>query len=548
VEFTYQYKGQSQIIDNVGQVDVCFSPDTLRKPTFFSGALKQGLIFREAISALHQVVISDMRFKPKDKSEYERWLSEMETSMLLDFMKGKSEIEEKYKNLQQEWNQLNRKSASLLKPYYKAQFNYFNYLYQHDMDAWLILDPVISIHPDEVFFECFSDDESSYGKLSCHYNVFEKISDKEYGTTNIDYSQGLYDQFQKIRDYKTTQLVIDPDGFKIKTSDEKAFEEKKIDLPDSWVRGFLQVSSAMTMPMIAFDLSAMDIHNICFLLRRHKERVGPRSMRFILKPGEPIRILFDPWDYTLICKRSIFKGHYSKTIRVWGRRRIHILERLIPHAKKFTLYLMGDGMPSFYIADLGDLSFTLGLSGWSANDWSRMGNFDLMAPRGDIDDISARHVYKTLQTQWVANSVTLARQTGYDESLIKTAMAKYAQQGLVLYDLTQNLYRIRALTQTPLPISKLRFSNGREAQAQTFITQNKVSLETPETVEKNTHLRGLVTEGSVDYHPELSIDHDYRIHSAICQCHFYHQNKMRQGPCEHMIALRLSFNSKRLLS
>jgi len=41
-------------------------------------------------------------------------------------------------------------------------------------------------------------------------------------------------------------------------------------------------------------------------------------------------------------------------------------------------------MPSFYLADLGDMTFTLGLSGWTTNDWSSAGNFDLLAPRAAV--------------------------------------------------------------------------------------------------------------------------------------------------------------------
>ena len=67
----------------------------------------------------------------------------------------------------------------------------------------------------------------------------------------------------------------------------------------------------------------------------------------------------------------IAEAKEAQEIRVWGRRRLHVLERLIPIAKKFTVYLLGNGMPSFYVADLGPMSFTLGLSGWTANDWSR---------------------------------------------------------------------------------------------------------------------------------------------------------------------------------
>src|SRR5690606_9850228 len=105
-------------------------------------------------------------------------------------------------------------------------------------------DPVITIHPDEAFFECFSQDESTYGRLGAGYEVFKNVKEFACGTTNIDYSAELYDEFQKIRRYKTTQFQVDPSGFELQPTGEDEFKEMKIDLPDSWVRGFLQVSSA----------------------------------------------------------------------------------------------------------------------------------------------------------------------------------------------------------------------------------------------------------------------------------------------------------------
>ena len=124
--------------------------------------------------------------------------------------------------------------------------------------------------------------------LSCSHNVFKNIDELSYGTTNIDYSEGLYQEFQKIRDYRNTQFKIDPSGFEVKTELSDQFIEQKINLPDSWVRGFLQVNSALTLPMSTVELHPMDIHNLCFLLRRRKERVGPRSLRIRLKPDQPV--------------------------------------------------------------------------------------------------------------------------------------------------------------------------------------------------------------------------------------------------------------------
>ncbi|WP_315814361.1 hypothetical protein [Paraflavitalea speifideaquila] len=153
----------------------------------------------------------------------------------------------------------------------------------------------------------------------------------------------------------------------------------------------------MTLPTIQVDLHPMDIYSICLLLRRFKEKHRPRAMRYVLEPGHPVKIVLEPWGKEIICTRSIYTGNSKHEIRTWGRRRLLILERLIPVANKFTVHLLGTGLPAFYIADLGDMNFTLGLSGWTNNDWSHAGNFDLLAPRLTVDDITKQQVFGALQ-------------------------------------------------------------------------------------------------------------------------------------------------------
>lgn len=538
MQVSYLYKGKSQVSGNSSQAELSFSPDGLRKPTYFVGELKNKLAFREAMSALHNVVISDMRFQPKDREEYQRWLAAEEQNLLAEFIAKKSRLEQDISVIRDELDGMNKQASSVLQPYYSAQAAYFKYLYKENIDAWYVLDPVITVHPDEVFFECFSEDESSYGKLSCRYDVFEHISETACGTTNIDYSEGLYNEFQKIRNYRQTHLKIDPDGFNIQTSGEESFDEKKIDLPDSWVRGFLQVSSAMTMPMVKLTLQPMDIYNLCYRLRRKKERTGPRSMRFVLEPGRPIKVIFDPWGDEVMCSRSIYQGNTVQEIRVWGRRRLHILERLIPVANKFDLYLLGDGMPSFYVADLGPMTFTLGLSGWSSNDWSKQGNFDLLAPRDDVDSMTANKIYQALNENWLESSESLAKRLMLDENTVKSALASYSQHGQVLYDLDQNVYRIRDLYREPIPMEQLRFTNEREEKAFNFVKANLVKVTDYAANEKGSQMSGSVMDNGKEYQVELTIDPDLRMTKAQCNCYFYYQNRLRKGPCEHMLALR----------
>ncbi len=543
MEFNYSYKGSTAVSESGANTQMSFSPDTKRQPTYFIGELSKPIAFREAISALHDVVVSDLRFKPKDRTEYKEWRAKQDDIDWQLVAAQSKEVTDRIQTLQQELNALNRNSYKRREPFYKAQRSYYNYLYKRDYDAWFVLDPVITVHPDEVFFECFSQDESSYGRLGASYEVFKNISEFSCGTTNIDYSAALYDEFQKIRTYKTTQFQVDPSGFEVQTTHEETYKEVKIDLPDSWVRGFLQVSSAMSLPATRFDLHPMDIYNICFILRRHKEKKGPRGMRYHLKPGEPIKVVFEPWETELVCPRSLYIGSEEQVIRVWGRRRIHILERLIPIAKKFTVHLLGTGLPSFYVADLGDMSFTLGLSGWTANDWSNSGNFDLMAPRAQIDRWTSQQIFDALKQNWLETPEDLAKRLNLNRAVVLGALGAYTQAGRAIYDLNKQVYRVRELSREPLPMDRLRFANQREEKATRFLEYNKVKVTSVTGDSDRTYIiKGSVSDKQRIFNPSLTVDADERIIQAECSCNWHQQNKLYKGPCEHILALRMQYN------
>jgi predicted nucleic acid-binding Zn finger protein len=535
--FEHRYAGSSAVRQGDAATAMSFAPDTYREPTYFRGRVTKQVEFREAISALHDVVISEMRFVPKDRTAYLEWRNRQSYIDLGAVMARQRELAAEIATLSTELAKLDAQSSSRWRTFYDARARYFKYLYERDKELWFKLDPVITVHPDQVFFECFSRDESSYGRLAASYEVFDELGDRACGTTNIDYSQSLYDEFQKIRSYKETTLDVDPSGFGVETSNEDRYREVKIDLPDTWVRGFLQVSSAMTLPATVVDLHPMDVHNLCFVLRRNKELFGPRSLRYQLEPGKPVKIVVEPWNFEVNCPRSIFRGDSAHEIRLWGRRRIHILERLLPRARRVRVFLLGSGLPSFYVVDLGDLSFTLGLSGWSHNNWSESSNFDLMAAREDVDSSTRERVFGELGKTWLATPDALSKSLGLAQPVVASALAGWVQCGRAIFDLDKGVYRKRELTREPLPMEKLRFSNPREEAAARMLHRAKIAVDRVESPGGGQRLVGRVQDNKL-YSVEMTFDADRRMTDGECTCDYYVFNKLRKGPCEHMLALR----------
>jgi hypothetical protein len=365
MNFAYRFLGSTSASSDAASSSFAFAPDTLRQPTFFTGKVARHLAFREAISALHHVVVSDLRFKPRDRTAYFEWLKQNEANFLAEATAQSAALKPRIADLQNRIRGLDREYDRLMKPFWAARQSYFNYLYKQNRDAWIVLDPVITVHPDEIFFECFSLDESSYGRLSCDHDVFESLGEMAFGTTNIDYSHALYDEFQKIRSYRDTTLTIDPSGFEVQTGDDLDFREEKIELPDSWVRGFLQVSSAYD-PAGACVRPASGGHgqyshppraekgkgrSALAALCAEAGRAGGGGHRAVAREAH-----LPPLDLSRQGRAEI---------RIWGRRRLAILGRALPLARSVRVHLTQSGLPSFFVVDFGGLRFTLGLSGWT---------------------------------------------------------------------------------------------------------------------------------------------------------------------------------------
>ena len=280
----------------------------------------------------------------------------------------------------------------------------------------------------------------------------------------------------------------------------------------------------------------MDIHNLCFFLRRKKERHSPRSIRIQLKPGAPVEMVFEPWNEKLVCPRAVYSGSEEIEIRLWGRRRLLILERLVPLAKSFEFHLLGTGLPSFVVADLGPMKFTLGLSGWTANDWSRAGQFDLLAPRRRTSTDIRERVFETIKQRWLGDVTEIANGAGagVDRADAASALAALAQHGRVMFDLDKQVWRFRELTREVLPFDQLRFLSDEERVADELINNGLVDVK-----QTNEHgATGVVIENGREHSVTIETDHDDRLVDATCECHFYRKNRLRRGPCQHILALR----------
>jgi len=512
---TLRYPGTSQVHTVGDEERVALAGDSLRGDVHLAGALLDPLPAREALSTLYRVVGGDYRYTPKDRSAY------------------------------MAYRQMRQRSSGLSA--WRAQQAYFDWLARNDPLAWVILDPVVSVHPDEVSFEVFSKDEGTYARLAIGLEALELDGAPRMGTTNVDFSEALFKGVQHMRSYRTTRLEVGADAVALGTVGEASgVVEKRVQLPDAWLRGFLQVQSASTLDGARFTVAPVDLYNVLRHLRLHADHKNARrGIRVELAPGEPPRLVLEPWEVVIPTTAGPYTGRQARVIRIWGRRRLMALRRMLPFVTSIDVHLLGSGLPGFFVLRAGALTLTLGLSGFTASSWVQRAAFDALLPRRAGATAAREAVVGWLAERWLGGAAAIAAGCGIEASEALRGLQRGCQEGLLMYDVAREVYRYRPLVDGPLDQERLRYRGRREREAHDL-------LATPEAVRITRVDRipggGVEVTAQVtvaadrrDYRVQLLIGDDGRVRRADCTTSFFRRHGLRRGPSAPLMATLMAW-------
>lgn len=540
---TLSYLGSSAVLGRPGGgTQIRFAPNLARGKTFFDASLKDPIRFREAVSALHAVVIGDGRFVKRGKTAYVAWKQQQAAEdaafhAAVQDETRRAELEALARekpppNLEADFRRMHRQ-------YWTARRAWANQIARHDPALFRALvpcDPVVTVAPDAVLFECFSKDESAYGCLTVDRNSFAGQQDAALGTTNVDYSQALYDHFQTLRTYRETRLTVDPSGFDVAVTGQATHREEKIDLPPSWLRGFGQLQAALALPATKLTLLPETIYGILAYLKRHREKTGPRSIRFLLVPGKAPTITLEPWGVPVASFGPPYQGPRELDIKVWGRRRLMALARVLPLASTVEVTLLGTGLPSIWTARLGDMQFTLGLSGWTSNDWTHAAALEFLTSTTPVSQPLVDKLRVHLEEKRYGSHAQLATAMGATQDALQAALVHLAQLGQLVADPAHDVVRWRPLLPQALGEAELGPEPTEIAEGRALWRKGAVVLAAQEEVAGKRVWSGKVDNTSC----ELLLDGDGVLKKAKCTCKHFHKQGIRGGPCRHLLALRLA--------
>ncbi len=534
------YLGRSDVRTSAGGRVLSLAPNLAREPVAFDAPLKRPVQFREAISALHDVVINDLRFNKRDKTAYEAWKQqqrEQESQIRRDALKHARDeaLEKRARPLPPDFE---REHSRLLKRYWKARRAYADYLLKHDRELWRKLmpcDPIITVANDVVMFECFSADESSYGCLTVERDeTFGSSATSQPGTTNVDYSWDLYHHLQGLRTYRQTQFRLDPEGFTVAAADRPEYREEKIDLPAGWLRGFMQIQFAMGLPARRVSLGRAAVYSLLVWLKRHKARSSPRAIRFELLDGRAPKLVLEPWEQPIVSHETRYSGPEGEPIRIWGRQRLLVLARTLPLADGVDVYLLGTGFPSFWVVRMGPMRLTLGLSGWTANDWTRGSALELLAAPKAPTQRQMDAATALLRSQRAATLASAATAIQDSPAMASVVLRHLARSGQAIYDLHAGVYRWRQVMPMALAEQDVASPNAELVGAREIVSRGAATILEQQDAGDRILIRGRA--GNIDC--EALLDRDGMIRRAQCKCSHFYKYGIRRGPCRHLFALR----------
>lgn len=509
-----QYAGPSALVAQEGKAQVNLALDASRGQVGLRGTVKAPALFRDALMAAFDVLGSDLRYKRKDLAVYLAYLT--------------------------------KQGKKANKEIWEAQKAYLEQQLGNEEKPQQVLEPVFTVSPDEVSLEVFSRDESSYARLSLPSSLFDG-REAAHGSSTLSVDEAFIARFERMRSWQPVSLDAG--------SQNAAAPAQTRQVPWAWLRNFVQVQSAATLPAAVAELAPIDLYNLLFVLRTRAARKPPRGIRFELVPGAQPRIVVEPFDIVLECHGAPYEGKTPRVVRIFGRQRLLTLMRALPHVKRAKVHLMGAGLPVFWALDFGPDrgNLTVGFTGWTDSGWSSASAFDALMPPASAE-LLAERAHAHLNKHGPTSFDDMVKALGASPKEVRAALQLECLKGRTLFDLVKGVYRPRQLLDAPIDVGLIRYGGEREklahrllgdgAQAAGAVRLTKVH----DLGSEGTELTGEVEdlEARRTFTPSFTLDSEGRVRGAGCTCLHFKRAGLREGPCEHLLALRI-FHQRRQL-
>jgi hypothetical protein len=363
----------------------------------------------------------------------------------------------------------------------------------------LAADPVVTSNLDRLRFESFSACAGVYARLDLEPGVLDGRP-REWGTTNVDFNPPMRAALARVHDDEAMLMNVGHDEVRLTTLGGGAVE-KKVPLPDRWLKGFAEVQVASAYMVLRHELPAVEARRFLQSLPRTKSR----SVAWATPAGRGLR-LSSRADDAAVC--------------LAGPERLRLLEKLLPFVRGLRAY---GPMPeqargaeaSVWELELDGARVVFGLSPELFRGFSGEGG--VLGDLASADEDVVEAVAATLHGEPAIDTEEVARVGGLERTAVQTALGALGAAGRVGYDLAAGAYFHREL---PYDRTVLDRMHPRLLGARELYGSGAVRVE-GDTV--------FVRSGEAEYVVRFD-------EGARCTCAWFARHRGERGPCKHVLA------------
>jgi hypothetical protein len=381
-----------------------------------------------------------------------------------------------------------------------AQARYYN------PQLTALRDPVVTCGGDRLRFESFSGCCGVYARLDVLPGALDgEVIDR--GTTNVDVNGPLREALARVGGADPLRLSVGPDELAVTTLDGPVVE-KKVPLPERWLRGFAEVQVITASFDPRAELPAAEAVRFLRSLPRPRSRSRASGVLWAVPAGRSLRLTAGP---------------APGAVCLPGPERLGTLLPLLRFARLLRAYgpVAATGSPplaSAWELELQGMRLVLTLSPEPRRGFPGEGAA-LHALADDDSAADADLVGALLSFEPRVEVDLLAERAGLPADRVRAALTQLGTAGRVGFDVTEAAYFHRELPYDPDRVERM---NPRLRNARALVEAGAVRLD------------GDLARVSVDDHwQQVRFAPDG---AASCTCPWWATYRGSRGPCKHVLA------------